>query len=545
MDNIIFNIASYKRKQTLINTINSIYDLANVINVSLNDYDEIPYELIDSKINIFITDNSKGDAFKFINLNNSNGYFFTIDDDLIYTKDYVNLMIDGVEKYHRKKIVTLHGRYYNEFPIKSYYKSYSKFYHCLHKIINDNPVHIGGTGVMCFHTDTIKIPINYFKTPNMADIWFSKFCYENNIEIICLEHNSNLIKYQNVNETIYNNSINNDQYQTKLVNDTFLNNKIISIIIPTYKNTSFIDECINSVINSCQGLDVEILIGIDSCPGTLDYIKNKSFDNQIKFFFFDNKVGPYIIKNSLSKIANSDTLLFFDSDDIMNEKMISYILNLIKTNDFIKPMYSDFTNEPNYNIIRTKLFGEGVFAIKKDLFLSMNGFEPWPVAADSEFMGRLYKNNKKLQYTNEVVFYRRIHPNSLTQSRETGLSSNLRGKYFNMSKRKTNFGPLPELVTSSYYEVDTIKTYNSNTNVDKVEFIPKKDLTKTILTHSKTIDYDRINQLIKNSQQNNIKPNPKIDPPKKVVNKPISRNEINDKKNSQRHSLAKLSIKKK
>lgn len=324
----------------------------------------------------------------------------------------------------------------------------------------------------------------------------------------------------------------------------FLDKKT-SIIIPTYKNTSFIDECINSVINSCQGLDVEILIGIDSCTETLDYIKNKSFDNRIKFFFFDNKVGPYIIKNSLSKIANSDTLLFFDSDDIMNEKMISYILNLIKTNDFIKPMYSDFTNEPNYNIIRTKLFGEGVFAIKKDLFLSMNGFEPWPVAADSEFMGRLYKNNKKLQYTNEVVFYRRIHPNSLTQSKQTGLTSPLRGKYFNMSKRKTNFGPLPKLVTSSYYEVDTIKTYNSNTNVDKVEFIPKKDLTKTILTHSKTIDYDRINQLIKNSQQNNIKPNPKIDPPKKVINKPISRNEINDKKNSQRHSLAKLSIKKK
>jgi glycosyltransferase involved in cell wall biosynthesis len=537
MDDIIFNVASYKRKETLINTISSIYSLANIINVSLNDYDEIPHELIDSKINIFITDNSKGDAFKFINLNNSDGYFFTIDDDLIYSKDYVNLMIDGVEKYHRKKIVTLHGRYYNEFPIKSYYKSHSKFYHCLQKTINDNLVHIGGTGVMCFHTDTIKIPMNYFTKPNMADIWFSKFCYENNIAIICLEHNNNLLKHQNVTETIYNNNINNDQYQTKLVNDTFLNEKKISIIIPTYKNTSFIVECINSVINSCQGLDVEILIGIDSCNETLDYIKNKSFDNRIKFLFFEEKVGAYIIRNSLAKIANSDILLFFDSDDIMDINMISTIINGMKINDIIKPMYSDFSTKPNYNINRTNSFGEGVFGIKKELFLSMNGFEPWPVAADSDFMGRLYKNKKKVQYTNEVVFYRRIHPNSLTQSKETGMYSSLRGKYANLSKNKKNFSPLPKLVISDFYEVP-INTYtNNNINSSSIPIIVKTPKVLP-LKNRKSIDYEKINVVLTK------KTPPKMEEKPKVVNKPPLRNDLFEKKMSPRTLLAKKSIKK-
>ena len=37
MDKIIYNIASYKRGDTLINTINSIYNQCDIINLTLND----------------------------------------------------------------------------------------------------------------------------------------------------------------------------------------------------------------------------------------------------------------------------------------------------------------------------------------------------------------------------------------------------------------------------------------------------------------------------------------------------------------------------
>jgi hypothetical protein len=108
----------------------------------------------------------------------------------------------------------------------------------------------------------------------------------------------------------------------------------------------------------------------------------------------------------------------------------------------------------------------------------MNGFEPCPVAADSDFMGRLYKNNIKFEYTNNVVFHRRVHPNSLTQKKETGLASPLRGKYYSSSKNKTNFGPLPQLVTSDFYEVFTEKEYNTNNDIEPTIEIPKpKDLS--------------------------------------------------------------------
>ena len=51
MDKIIYNIASYKRADTLIKTIQSIYNQCDIINVALNDYGEIPVELYDKKIN--------------------------------------------------------------------------------------------------------------------------------------------------------------------------------------------------------------------------------------------------------------------------------------------------------------------------------------------------------------------------------------------------------------------------------------------------------------------------------------------------------------
>ena len=80
MKKIICNVASYNRTKSLLKSINSIYNQVDIINVSLNDFKtDIPKELIDDKINLIFTDNSKGDGFKFINLINSDGYFLTID----------------------------------------------------------------------------------------------------------------------------------------------------------------------------------------------------------------------------------------------------------------------------------------------------------------------------------------------------------------------------------------------------------------------------------------------------------------------------------
>lgn len=241
-EKIIVNVASYKRTESLIESLKSIIDQCDEINVALNDHytQEIPDFLYHEKINLFLTDNSIGDAFKFLNLNKSDGYYFSIDDDLIYPSTYVSDTIKRCKEFKNKKVVTYHGRNFSSFPISSYYRSATERYACLNKVNNNVKVQFGGTGVMCFHTSLFKIPLDYFKLPNMADVWIGKYCLENNIEIICLKHDEGYIKYIKQKTTIYDIESKSDGTQTQIVNSIFNKNESSSDIFnkhQTHQNT--------------------------------------------------------------------------------------------------------------------------------------------------------------------------------------------------------------------------------------------------------------------------------------------------------------------
>lgn len=475
MDKIIYNIASYKRADTLINTINSIYNQCDIINLTLNDYDEIPVELFDKKINLFISDNDKGDAYKFYNLINSEGYFFTIDDDLIYPENYSDYMIGKIEEYKRKSFITIHGRNFNNPPIKSYYSDKNQLFHFNQLLNKDVKVQFGGTGVMAFHTDLFKVSMDYFREPNMADVWVGKYAIENNIDIICVRHNSGFVTQQTINDSIYSSEYKSDLKQTVLTNDA-LNDKKISIIIPTYDNVEYLKECLDSVILSCgDSMSFEVLIGIDNCEKTLNYVNQNKFNPNIKFYYFNENVGPYVIKNTLSLKSKSKNLLFFDSDDIMDENMVNEIINKLTEFQCVKPRFHNFSGEFNLEKIKLKkeeeLWGEGVFGIHKEILLNLNGFEGWRCAADSDFMGRIQKNGIKINSTKSILFYRRLHSKGLTSDPKTNFGSSLRKEYVQMSKDKKYFGPLEEMKTSEFKII-----YN------KLDFtdIILKDNTKTI-----------------------------------------------------------------
>ncbi len=260
----------------------------------------------------------------------------------------------------------------------------------------------------------------------------------------------------------------------------------LSIIIPTYNNEDYIIECLNSILESSSEHNVEILVGIDSCEKTLNLIKSNKFDPKIRFYYSQENVGPYVIKNSLSKISQSEKLLFFDSDDIMMKNMVKTTIDGLNNNICVKPKYSEFgqtTNKKHY-------FGEGVFGIKKDIFYNMNGFEPWKVAADSDFMSRLYKTKPKLLHTNELQFKRRVHENSLTMNPKTGMRSPLRHNYAKISKSKKGHGNPNKL-----HEVDLTFISNVNTIISLSKKILPDSLPKELRDEYKDISLDTVTVL--------------------------------------------------
>jgi len=288
----------------------------------------------------------------------------------------------------------------------------------------------------------------------------------------------------------------------------------ISVIIPTFNNVDYLEECIKSVYDSGLDREYELLLGIDGCEKTLEYIKNIEINNKTKVFYFPENGGPYIIKNTLAKIANFDKLLFFDSDDVMELIMITICDEGLQKYQIVRPRYLNFKIVNEEKVITNVVgrWGEGVFAIKKEIFLGLNGFEGWRVAADSDFLGRLIRNRARFWNTNQVLFHRRVHPNSLTMSKETGFTSEIRNNYAKISMERTNFGPLPFLSTGEYNELVfnkteplDLKTFLSekNENFDDKKYKEKKKLISKILnsqeikptlTQSNKLNYDDINR---------------------------------------------------
>ena len=327
------------------------------------------------------------------------------------------------------------------------------------------------------------------------------------------------------------------------------NTKLLSIIIPTFNNTNFLIECLESIVTSIGDNICEILVGIDSCQKTLSLVKKNIFDQRISFYYFDKNVGPYVVKNSLSKISNSNNILFFDSDDIMDKNMVGDVIDGLYNYDCVKPVYINFKDGSGINLNSKKLLGEGVFGIKKSVFNKMNGFEPWMCAADSDFMGRLYKNRHKLKFTNKINFYRRIHKNGLTSRSDTGMSSPLRSKYAKLSKNKKDFGPLKIMVTEPYSLITGVDYLPKmdHVNEDKNLVDPnyelmlklRKESLDKVFNHENyrvatpvekiekkisSINYEKINNLLKNKVI--PKPIPKV---KQVTNTPENKNIITNK----------------
>lgn len=215
---------------------------------------------------------------------------------------------------------------------------------------------------------------------------------------------------------------------------------MLSVIIPAYKATKYIDKCLASIKGA------EVIIGIDSCQETLDHLK----DCGARLFYFTENVGPYIIKNTLVDEASNEHILFFDSDDLLVEGVIDRIDELLHHTDYVKLNYIDFYNKPTTN---GNMMNDAVIAIKRSVFNSINGFYPWKCAADTELSHRLQYNKIKHKLLDGLAYHRRLHGENLTMRKDTGHKSPIRESYiaYISKHEKLKQWPNPSIKTTSSY----------------------------------------------------------------------------------------------
>lgn len=186
-----------EREDMLRQVVASLRPQVDRIFVGLNNYDHTPDFLQEGEY--IHLDNTTGDAAKFYGVENLQGYFLSCDDDLVYPPGYVQYMINGLHKYGA--ITTLHGKEYPR-PFRGV-QSYIENVRCLRDAFHDVVVDVPGTGVMCLHTDMIKVRYSDFQIKNMADVWIAKLAHKQKVKIVALAHSANYLKYLNPEDTIF------------------------------------------------------------------------------------------------------------------------------------------------------------------------------------------------------------------------------------------------------------------------------------------------------------------------------------------------------
>jgi hypothetical protein len=256
---IICGIATtMERKESFKESVNSIVNQVDKLIVYQNDYYEMFDFLKSDKIEVISgiqTGVDMGDAGKFYNVGNyPDSYYLSIDDDIIYPKDYVSSVIEDLKLLDNKVVVSHHGRVLKE-RVFNYYTDYIKSYHFKKPHIGYDIIDIPGTGVMAFHTKYVPISFLDFIHPNMADIIVGVKMSKLKISCICLPHKENWLrdsnKYDESSSLFYSNKSN--EILNKYLSDNFVAREKTEVV-----NKNILDIILNKKVKINDDLIVTV-----------------------------------------------------------------------------------------------------------------------------------------------------------------------------------------------------------------------------------------------------------------------------------------------
>jgi glycosyltransferase involved in cell wall biosynthesis len=123
---------------------------------------------------------------------------------------------------------------------------------------------------------------------------------------------------------------------------------LISVIIPCYNGSIFIEETLNSILGQSEKRIEVIVIDDGSTDDSATLIKSYS-DNRLHYYFQTNQ-GVSAARNSGFSKAKGLYVIFFDADDLMTKNFLADRLNYLENNtslDFISGVVQRFNERGN------------------------------------------------------------------------------------------------------------------------------------------------------------------------------------------------------
>ena len=176
----------------------------------------------DRNLYVLHGDNRFGGTAKFCMSEHLAGWQFICDDDIVFPEDYTLRMIAACERYRRRAVITLHGSLVPKPICSDFLKEIVRVSGIARDQAVDAPVHVGGAGVMAFHSDTVRVPLSAFMEANVCDVQVSIYLHSRHIPLISLAHSGSWLKYQwggmKGKRTLYDQRTKFNAVQVRLVN---------------------------------------------------------------------------------------------------------------------------------------------------------------------------------------------------------------------------------------------------------------------------------------------------------------------------------------
>ncbi len=180
-----------------------------------------------------------------------------------------------------------------------------------------------------------------------------------------------------------------------------MKNDLISIIVPVYKVERYLSQCIDSIINQTY-TNLEIILVDDGSPDNCGMICDEyaRLDNRIKVIHKENG-GLSSARNAGLDIATGEYIGFVDSDDYIDDLLVSETINIIKKEnvDLVKFGYykegKHFKIKNNFVLPTNKPIDSTGEEVRNNIFKTDNLCTCW---------GNIYKANiaKKIMFDNSI-----------------------------------------------------------------------------------------------------------------------------------------------
>lgn len=209
-----------------------------------------------------------------------------------------------------------------------------------------------------------------------------------------------------------------------------------AVIVAAYRATRWISEALESIREQQprDGWTYTLRIGVDGCEETSALLSSGGQPH----WYSPRNVGPYVVRNSLIALEPADAYAVFDADDVMRPDYLSTLLHFM--GDGIAGAARQNIDHEGTVTSHRRAYQSGVAMFSRTAWERLGGYRAWHIAADHDLILRAKASGITLTRPSRPLYFRRIHPESLTQDPEAGFGTLVRWGYKDRAERLTKQG---------------------------------------------------------------------------------------------------------